>query len=63
MDVQVDVQKILELTQARLQAATQENILLHVVVASQQEEITKLKETLDTFADNKEGKEDGSSKE
>lgn len=50
--VNVDLQKVLETTQARLTQIFHENILLGCVVESQQEEIANLKAALDLATEN-----------
>jgi hypothetical protein len=47
MDVQLDVAKILEATQARLAAVTNENIMLQCLVLQQQEENQQLRAKID----------------
>lgn len=61
MDIQVPMDKVLEITQAKLAESFKENIMLQAVVQGQQEEIFSLKEMVDRLGDNKDNKdkEDG----
>lgn len=47
MDVQLDVNKILELTRLKLHEASDQVIMLHAVVEQQQSELHQLREALD----------------
>lgn len=51
MDVQVNMDKVMEIMKDRLAAANQENILLQAVVQDQQEQIIQLKLTLDKLGE------------
>lgn len=50
-DVQVDIAKVLEATQARLDRATREAIMLEALVNQQQEEIVMLRKKIDEIGD------------
>lgn len=63
MDIQVPMDKVLEITQAKLAEALKENIMLQAVVQGQQEEVTSLRETVDRLNEDNKDKEDGSGSE
>lgn len=64
MEVQLDVNKVLEMTRTRLNEATSENIVLHCLVEQQQDEINQLKLAIDKlgeevqYGNQNEGKQD-----
>lgn len=52
MDIQVNMEKVLAITQERLAAVSTENIMLQAVVQDQQESISQLREALDKANEN-----------
>lgn len=55
MDIKVDMDTVLKITQERLVIANQENIMLQAVVQDQQNEMQKLRETLDKIGEGTDG--------
>lgn len=51
MEVQLDVNKILEMTRAKLNEVTNENIMLHCLVEQQQDEVNQLKLAIDKLGE------------
>lgn len=51
MEVALDVNKLLEMTRARLSDTMNENIVLHCLVEQQQDEINQLKVTIDKLGE------------
>lgn len=58
MEVQLDVNKLLNMTRAKLSEAVNENIMLHCLVEQQQEEIYQLKQTIDKLGEGVQHAED-----
>lgn len=50
-EVQVDIKKVLEATQARLDRSTRENIMLEALANQQQEEIVSLRQKIDEIGE------------
>ena len=51
MDVQLEVDKVLEMTRLKLHETTDQNIMLHCLVEQQQAEINKLRTTIDKLGE------------
>lgn len=58
MDVQVDLNRVLEMTRQRLTDVMAENVVLHCVVEQQQTELNQLRETIDKLGEEVQGAED-----
>lgn len=59
MDIQVNMEKVLEITQERLSVASRETILLQAVVQEQGEQILQLQKALERANESTLDKEEG----